>query len=103
MTNQNPISKLSTKSEDLTPLVNRKEQKFQKLIESQIPVEVHIYCFNPEVPNRDCYFFMHRDCLETCYYATRIMKGIIHSAKTGLERFIDKYGENWRLIAFGTG
>ena len=94
MTNQNPILKLGEQSIDLTPLVTREKDKFQRLLESQIPVDVHIYCFNPTIPNKDCYFFMHICCPQTCYYSTRIMKGIAHTVKTGIERFFDKY-PNW--------
>ena len=52
--------------------------------------------------NREsCDFYMHNDCEGSCYFAQNIKKGITHTAKTGLERFIEKYGKNWRLIAFG--
>ncbi len=47
-----------------------------------------------------CDFYLHKDCPGTCGFAERIKKGITHQAKTGLERFTERYGENWRMVAF---
>ena len=47
------------------------------------------------------YFMNYKLCKNTCIFAQRIKKGISHQARTGLERFMERYGENWRLIAYG--
>jgi len=46
----------------------------------------------------ECDYFMSVDCLETCNFSQRIRKGISHKSKTGLERFVLRYGENWRMV-----
>jgi len=48
-----------------------------------------------------CDFYVHADCKGTCSFAQRMNKGIHHQAKTGLERFQDKYGDNYLQVAFG--
>ena len=49
----------------------------------------------------ECPYFITSDCPGSCRYAHRMDIGVSHSTKTGLERFMDKYGEDWRQIAFG--
>ena len=44
--------------------------------------------------NEECLYFIDKDCPETCIYSKRIKKGIHHTSKTGLERFLDKF-PNW--------
>ena len=68
---------------------------------SSIPLHYQKYCNNPELEIYSCDFLIHLDCPSTCMLARKLSQGITHTAKTGLERFIEKYGKNWRLIAFG--
>ncbi len=66
-----------------------------------IPDHLKQYCNNPELEIFSCDFYMHKNCTSTCSFSRRLAQGISHSARTGLERFTEKYGEDWRLIAFG--
>lgn len=66
-----------------------------------IPDHYKIYCDNPELKVYSCDFMIHEDCPATCSLSIKLSKGITHMSKTGLERFMDRYGDDWRLIAFG--
>ena len=50
-----------------------------------------------------CDYFMSEECPETCNFAYRIRHNIPHSSKSGLERFKERYGKDWRMIADGEG
>jgi len=52
----------------------------------------------------ECKYIIHKDCPNTCKYSKEI-SGVYQSqtsvpTKTGLEKFIAKYGRNWRMVAF---
>ena len=49
----------------------------------------------------ECPYLIVADCPNTCRLARRIEQGVSHGVKTGLERFMDKYGNDWRMVAFG--
>ena len=51
----------------------------------------------------ECIYYITPDCPGECDMVKRIMEGISHSGKTGIERFKLRYGEDWRMIVDGRG
>jgi hypothetical protein len=41
----------------------------------------------------DCPYYITSDCPGTCEYSRKMSQGIIHTARTGLERFKNRYPE----------
>lgn len=66
-----------------------------------IPEHYKPFCKSPAVVN--CDYYMDKTCPNTCGMARRIKNGISHQARTGLERFIERYGEDWRMVAYAGG
>ncbi len=63
-----------------------------------IPNEVSAaYCYGEDRKTvLECPYFTDFDCPMNCKLAKRLSSGIIHQVKTGLERFVDKWGYDWR-------
>lgn len=83
--------------------MENKAEKFVQSLSLNIPVEIQVFCYNPNIENSDCVFYLHQDCPNSCYMALRLKQGISHNVKTGLERFVARYGKDWREIAFAHG
>jgi len=55
-----------------------------------IPEHYQQYCNNPELEIYSCDFMIHKDCPATCSLCLRLSQGITHTAKTGLQRHLEK-------------
>ncbi len=66
-----------------------------------IPEHYQRFCNNPELEIYSCDYLTHLACPSTCMLARKLSQGISHTAKTGLERFMERYGEDYLLIAIG--
>ena len=63
-----------------------------------IPDEIKAtYCYGEDRHTvTDCQWYVLPDCPETCRYAINLKKGISIFTRTGLERFIERFGLNWQ-------
>ncbi len=58
-----------------------------------------VYCYGDMKDYvKECQWFITSDCPDLCSYARRIKQGTSHTSKTGLERFLDRWGLNWNKI-----
>ena len=77
-----------------------KKMDRSKLVPSNIPRDyLEFYCYG-HGRNKvlDCKYFTDKDCPNECNFAIEIQTPRPFT-KTGLERFRERYGENWMLIA----
>ena len=75
------------------------------LIVTMIWIIVYTYYGDMKGFVNDCEYVSSKDCPCECFYALKV-NSIDTSKKydrSGLKRFIERYGEDWRLVTDGIG